>query len=153
MNKRQQWRRALLVAASSALISATGQAEDRETTSGELARHLLLPIFDILDCTDQGFLEAGEVDEHFPNLFGYHDRNRDFSLSLREYAVSGDVNKRRMDQLLFERMDNNSDGKVSPLEYRSEVMSIIESMDADGDGETSLEELAPPESKANAAGE
>ncbi len=132
----------ILVALLVVFAAGASGSEQTEPSTGELARHLLLPIFDLLDCTDQGYIEAGEVDEHFPSLFGYHDKNRDFRLSRREYLSRVDDAKARLDLLLFKRMDEDKDDSVTTFEYRGEVMSLIRSMDADGDGETTLEELS-----------
>ncbi|MEM8683036.1 MAG: hypothetical protein AAGF72_06370 [Pseudomonadota bacterium] len=106
-----------------------------------LAEHMLLPIFDILDCTGQGFLEAGEVDEHFPNLFGYHDIDRDRRLTLTEFQHKTDKQKQLLDERLFRQMDRDRDNFVSTREYRDTLIDIIQSVDADGDGETTMAEL------------
>ncbi len=108
----------------------------------DLARFLLVPVFDILDCTNQGFIEAGEVDEHFPVLFNHFDKDLDRSLERKEYVRSRDAGQARLEARMFDDMDTNSDDRVSAREYRAQVIHLIAAVDYDGDGEVTPEELA-----------
>lgn len=118
----------------------------------ELARFLLLPVFDILDCTNQGFIEAGEVDEHFPVLFNHFDKDFDRSLARSEYVGSRDAEEALLQARMFDAMDTNSDDVVSTREYRAQVIRLIAVVDYDGDGEVTPEELAhDPDLEAESA--
>ena len=118
----------------------------------DLARFLLLPVFDILDCTNQGFIEAGEVDEHFPVLFNHFDKDFDRYLARSEYVGSRDSEQALLQARMFDAMDTNSDGVVSTREYRAQVIRLIAAVDYDGDGEVTPEELAyDPDLEAESA--
>ena len=99
-------------------------------------------MFDILDCTNQGFIEAGEVDEHFPVLFNHFDKDLDRFLERAEYVGSGDTEQARLEARMFDDMDTNSDNRVSTREFRAQAIRLIDVVDYDGDGEITPEELA-----------
>ena len=131
-----------VAAASDDPPASSAAAVSDDIGDDDLARFLLVPVFDILDCTSQGFIEAGEVDEHFPVLFNHFDKDLDRAIVRSEYVGSRDSRKTQLEARMFEQMDRNSDGVVSPREYRAQVIRLIDSVDYDGDGEVTPAELA-----------
>lgn len=121
-------------------VSAVAAVSD-DIGDDDLARFLLVPVFDILDCTSQGFIEAGEVDEHFPVLFNHFDKDLDRTIARSEYVGSRDSRRTRLQARMFDEMDSNSDGVISPREYRAQVIRLIDAVDYDGDGEVTPAEL------------
>lgn len=111
----------------------------------EIARYLLVPVFETLDCTDQGAIESGEVDTHFPSLFGWHDTDRDSTISRTEFVATTNADRAHLSEAAFADMDADGDGQLTIIEYRRGLMSLIESMDGDGDGEVTMAELSPPD--------
>jgi Ca2+-binding EF-hand superfamily protein len=130
-----------------AMLSATDEARAGDAGSNvdetrKLAEMLIVPVFDMLDCTDQGFIESGEVDEHFPLLFNHYDRNLDSSLSAEEFAGrADDADTAELKRRMFADMDRNDNGRVSPREYRDGIIALIRAFDSNSDGEVTMAEL------------
>lgn len=129
-----------------AMLTATdegraGEAESSADETRKLAETLIVPVFDMLDCTDQGFIESGEVDEHFPLLFNHYDRNLDSSLTAEEFAGRGDADEAELRRRMFADMDRNDNGRVSPREYRDGIIALIRASDSNSDGEVTMAEL------------
>lgn len=113
-----------------------------EPSERELARFLLTPVFDILDCTQQGFIEAGEVDEHLSFMFTPLDRDQSMAITPDEFVLASRSEDRRMQEAVFSLADQNADGRLTVMEYRIRLMSMINSADDNGDGEVTQQELA-----------
>jgi len=133
----------LLPALSLAFVSSltADEAPDRR----EIASYMLVPVFETLDCTDQGAIESGEVDTHFPALFGWHDTDRNSTITRTEFVITTNGDRTDLSEAAFAGMDTDGDGKLTIIEYRRGLMSLIESMDSDGDGEVTMAELSPPD--------
>lgn len=135
--------------------SAAGEkvtaAADELRETQELAGYIVAPVFDMLDCTDQGFIESGEVDEHFPLLFNHYDRNLDSSLALGEFLGASDGREAELKRRMFADMDRNGNERVSPREYRDGVIALIRATDNNSDGEVTMVELTgvEPSEKAD----
>lgn len=126
-----------------------GESNDDMQLLRQQASAFLVPVFDILDCTDQGFIESGEVDEHFAQVFNPMDRNRSRSLSRSEYLRYGSAETLSLREAAFDGIDTDRDQSVSALEFRSYLFQIIEIADTDGDGEVTREELTGPAGGGN----
>lgn len=124
-----------------AVLGVHGAALADPTEERARALFVLEPIFDLLDCTQQGHIEDSEVDEHFFHLFAPYDPDRKQWAPKRSFVKAGDPEERRMEEALFTAMDSNGDQKVSALEYRNQIIHLIRVADGDGDGEVTLEEL------------
>ncbi|MEM1092826.1 MAG: hypothetical protein AAGB27_04595 [Pseudomonadota bacterium] len=108
----------------------------------ELAAFLLYPMFDVLDCTQQGFIEAAEVDEHLAFLFTPLDRDRSMALTPNEYVLAKTPEDRVRQELIFARADSNGDRRLTVAEYRLRLIDLIDAADDNGDGEVTRSELA-----------
>ena len=137
---KQLYTAALCVAIGTSALADTLDT-DEKITEADLARHTLIPVFDILDCTNQGFIDGGEIDEHFPVLFNHFDRNGDAMLGRKEYVSSDDAGKARLQAAMFDGMDTDADGKVTSREYRDQVIHLIRVADSDDDDEVTMQEL------------
>ena len=105
------------------------------------AIHFMRPIFHTLDCEGVGIIEQGEVDEHFNQIFFFSDRDFSRSISKNEYINTARRNSVAEDEFIFEVMDSDDDGTVSPREYRTHVLWAIDAADANADGELSEDEI------------
>ena len=122
------------------LFSTTTVADKKKTPSPftndiEAAKHFIKPIFSTLDCEGVGVIEAGEVDEHFFNLFFYHDRDRSKTIRQSEFVFSKDSLERQRLAYVFTQMDVDKNSLVSTNEYRDHVISSIDKADINRNGE------------------
>jgi hypothetical protein len=109
------------------------------------ALHFIKPAFPILDCTDTGSIEQGEVDEHFFNLFFSLDADRSRSISLQEYIRAAYDSTPEKEGFIFDLIDTDGNGAVSTREYRQHLFTAIDLADENGDGEvTELEAGVAP---------
>jgi hypothetical protein len=101
----------------------------------DAAVYFLTPIFDIIDCESVGVIEDGDVDEHFTSLFFFNDRDQSRYIVESEFvrARSGKTKKQSVE--VFQMMDTNSNGQVTPQEYRQFVSYAIKATDTDNNGE------------------
>ena len=128
------------------LLCASGAAVAEQVEERVQALLVLEPIFDVLDCTQQGHIESGEVDEHFFHLFAPYDPDRKQWASKQSFVKAGKPAERLVEKAEFAAMDVNGDGKVSAKEYRDRILHLIEVADSNGDGEVTMEELRAAES-------
>ena len=106
---------------------------------------VLEPIFDVLDCTQQGHIESGEVDEHFFHLFAPYDPDRKQWASKHSFVKASEPAERLLEEAEFAAMDADGDEKVSVKEYRDRILHLIRVADGNGDGEVTMEELRAAE--------
>ncbi len=128
----------LCLAAPQAFSDSQTEAPDMDIQ----AWFVIEPAFDTLDCVDEGFVQAAEVDEHLPQL------QQGFSMLMTYHAKVGqpdddEYNRlAEIDSYVRSAMDTNEDGDVSALELRAYLMELIEAADDDGDGVVTRDELA-----------
>lgn len=109
------------------------------------AEVLLGPFFGTLDCDQQGYIDGGQVDEHFSQLFAPYDLDRSRTLTRNEYlAISppGPLRERR--EQLFAAGDRDGDGLSSANEYRRHLHEALQTADGDRNGEVTRQELRTP---------
>lgn len=125
------------------LQGAPGDAAAGAVFESEVAaaQHFLRPVFSILDCEREDEVEAGEVDEHFHDLFFYVDRDLDKIITEEELIRSVYDSVPAKEQYLFRLMDTNVDARVSALEFRNYIIRAIETADTNRDGMVTLDEL------------
>ncbi|MEO0996363.1 MAG: hypothetical protein AAFX58_02485 [Pseudomonadota bacterium] len=116
-------------------------ADEIESTGDTLARYVLAPNFETLDCGNEGHVDSSEVDEHFPALFNRHDRNLDRVVTRAEYVRARAEADRAIEAELFETLDSDGNAEVSTLEYRAGMIKLIRTLDRDGDGEITRAEM------------
>ncbi|MAR90446.1 MAG: hypothetical protein CML06_06150 [Pseudomonadales bacterium] len=104
------------------------------------AVHFLQPVFSVLDCEKKGEVEAGEVDNHFFELYFFADRDQSRSISQAEFLAHSSAESRDKDLYVFQQMDTNRNGTVSVMEYRQHVFRALELADTDADGVVTAEE-------------
>lgn len=125
-----------------ALCACAGTGEIAQVSSErQIARDTLLPMFYVLDCTDQGFLEAGEIAEHMAQIFRPFDRDNSRTLSRGEFSRAGNYHDAGLLDTAFTMSDANADGAVNSQEYRYYLERLIRTMDTDSNGELTLAEL------------
>jgi len=126
-------------------ISATSNAytegalpfsQDRDA-----AVYFLKPIFSIIDCESGGVIEDGDVDEHFTDLFFYNDRDQSRAIVESEFVRARSKETKQQSAFVFKMMDTDSNGFVTPQEYRHYVSFAINAADKDKNGELYAEEL------------
>ena len=133
--------RGLIALAGCVLIAGVNATDEPGTSDADLARFLFVPVFDILDCTQQGFIEAGEIDEHLPILFNPLSRGETRILGRDAFVTSEDADEAALQEQLFETMDGNHDELVSAREFRDTLVRLLDEMDSNGDDEITMDEL------------
>ena len=108
----------------------------------EQARFVLEPVFDVLDCGLVGHVEAAEVDEHLGEL--HHSFQMTLAYHLNRLADDEQQKKAELKALndsVVIALDADENSQISMIEYRNYLINLIESVDADQDGEVSRKEL------------
>ena len=128
-----------------ALTACASHESNRANTEAdaehEIARTTLTNMFDTLDCTDEGHLEAGEIAEHISQVFRPYDRDRSLSLSRPEFSLATRVEDPNLEALAFSIGDANGDGVVSNREFQAYLVRLLTTVDLDRDGEVTPAEL------------
>ncbi len=128
------------------LLCVCGAAAAEDVDERVQALLVLEPIFDVLDCTQQGHIESGEVDEHFFHLFAPYDPDRKQWAAKQSFVKASEPAERQVEEAEFAAMDVDGDEKVSVKEYRDRILHLIRVADGNGDGEVTMEELRAAES-------
>ena len=118
------------------------QAEPQRGFTPENAAAILRPIFAVLDCEQQGFVQQPEIDEHFSQLLSRVDRDRSRIISRDEYARASQQVTDATLQWRYNQIDRDGNGKVSAKEYRDHLYAMHELADLNRDGEVSEQELS-----------
>ncbi|MEL7312377.1 MAG: hypothetical protein AAFN07_12745 [Pseudomonadota bacterium] len=125
------------------VVGHSGPADDNTISTSDIAHYLVTPVFDVLDCGAEGYVQAAEVDEHLGEL---HQR---LPMTLAFHFTKLDLDDepkraelRKIDRHIKQQIDTNDDHIVSRIEYRIYMIDLLERIDADGDGEVTREDLA-----------
>ena len=130
----------VLSACSSVQPADSSAANDSGFGEQKAAVRFLQPLFSTLDCEQVGEIEAGEVDEHFAQIYFFSDRDQSRSLSEAEYLRSIAHSDPQKDSFIFTLMDTNKDTLVTPMEFRMYTFKAIKLADTDGSGSVSEQE-------------
>lgn len=82
------------------------------------------------------------MDEHLSFMFTPLDRDQSMAITPDEFVLASRSEDRRMQEAVFSLADQNADGRLTVMEYRIRLMSMINSADDNGDGEVTQQELA-----------
>ena len=107
----------------------------------KIAEQTLRAMFYTLDCTDEGYLEAGEIGEHMAQLFRPYDVDRSITLSAREFERAGRLSDPDLLATAFSLSDSDASGEVTGREFEAYIARLLDVMDADRDGEITPAEL------------
>lgn len=105
------------------------------------AQKFFQPVYPAMDCEMVGRAHKDEIDEHFPALFFFLDRNHDRTITQRE-LMDAQANASEEQRLfLFEQMDLDKSGSVTTEEYRDYAYRAFDLLDVDGDGDLTEREV------------
>ena len=107
--------------------------------------------FDQADVNNDGFLSRNETNamasksaqpviERMEKEFAAMDKDKNGQLSLAEFKAA--ANSRLAGQAVVgaDRLDTNKDGKISPAEFRTPILSTFDRADTNKDGKLTAEE-------------
>lgn len=106
-----------------------------------IAAAILEPMFETLDCTEAGYFQEPEINEHFSQIFRFYDRDLSRTITRAEYLRGTSGAKKQELQHLFARIDADKNGILSAKEYREHLSAMFQLADANRDGELTREEL------------
>lgn len=98
-------------------------------------------IFHILDCTNEGYVNTGEVTEHGGALFRRMDRDRNRKISRQEYVAFMDKHWAPLREKLFTQADKDQDGTLNHIDFADHLTEMIIATDINKDGDASWVEL------------
>lgn len=101
----------------------------------------LASIFYVMDCMNQGFIDAGEVIEHGSVLFRRIDRDRSADISRAEYVGAIHKHWTPLRNAYFDHMDADGNDSVSLSDYMDHLAEMIDAADINRDGDASWEEI------------
>ena len=101
----------------------------------------LASVFYVMDCTNEGFIDAGEVIEHGSVLFRRIDRDRSGDISRVEYVGAIHKHWAPLRNAYFDHMDADGNDSVSLTDYMAHLTDMVEEADLNRDGDTSWEEI------------
>lgn len=97
------------------------------------ASHFVHPFLNELDCENVGYVQVGEVDEHFFPIFNVYDIDKSKSLSRKEVLGDRYIKNHALQAVSFDLMDANKDEKITPQEMRVYLVDALKLLDGDGD--------------------
>ncbi|MEL6185463.1 MAG: hypothetical protein AAFU79_12640 [Myxococcota bacterium] len=101
---------------------------------------VLFEVFPHLDCELDRVVDVGEVDEHNSQVFRRYDSDHSINLSRNEYERIH-LQEPATSDIGFTAADRDGDGLITVIEFRNHLSSALQAVDADNDGEVSLNEL------------
>ncbi len=115
-------------------------AQAGQSVRPDQARAVLQNLFSALDCDMAGDIDAGEVDDHFGQVWLPVDRDRSRLLDRSEYSRVHHAIPAADSRALFADADRNGDDGIDHNEYRAHLQRLLEVLDADANGSVTREE-------------
>ncbi|MBA55096.1 MAG: hypothetical protein CMK89_11630 [Pseudomonadales bacterium] len=106
-----------------------------------VAQKFFQPVYPAMDCEMVGRAQKDEIQDHFPAMFFFLDRNHDRVITrgeLLDAQANASVDERRF---LFAEMDENQDDRVTTEEYSAYASEAFDLLDVDGDGDLTEREV------------
>ena len=117
------------------------QAVKNAVDPTQIAKKFFQPVFPAMDCELIGQAHKDEIDEHFPALYFFLDTDHDRTIRLQELEQA-QLNASSAEQtFLFQQMDTNQDGGVTPKEYTAYAYSAFDLLDLNQDGDLTETEV------------
>ncbi len=132
------------------LVGMGVSAQERSEKPKERKKMAVEEVFKQRDKNEDGKLEKSELIGWVSNDFAKLDSNSDGFLSLEEFSKAaklqnknrkGRSGERRNPTMVMERLDANSDGKISKEEAKGPLVEHFDKIDSNSDGFISKEEL------------
>ena len=101
----------------------------------------LAGVYHVLDCTQEGFINAGEAIEHGGTLFRHLDRDRSGLVSRDEYVRAVHKRLAPIRHAYFDEMDADGDGLITIQDYTDHLTVLIDAGDTNRDGDTAWQEI------------
>jgi Ca2+-binding EF-hand superfamily protein len=98
-------------------------------------------LFDSFDANDDGVLTQVEIDEVRQSRLVEFDADGDGSLTLEEYQALWVDAMREIMVDRFQAHDDDGDGRVTAAEFAEPFDRIVSRLDADRDGQLTMDEL------------
>lgn len=112
--------------------------------AARVAQRFFQPVFPAMDCEMVGRASKDEIDDHFPAMFFYLDRNHDRVITQKE-LLDSQANATSAERLfLYAEMDADQDGRVTTEEYRAYASRAFDLLDVNGDGDLTEAEVDMP---------
>ncbi len=115
--------------------------QPQESDPVAVARKFFQPVFPAMDCELIGQAHKDEIDEHFPALYFFLDTNHDRTIRLSELEQAQSNASPLEKTFLFQQMDRNKDGGVTPAEYIAYANSAFDLVDQNHDGDLTEAEV------------
>jgi len=121
--------------------TGNGVANDEQVNPHRAMQRFFQPVYSPMDCELVGRAHKDEIDEHFAALYFSLDRSHDRTISRGEFFAQQSNATDGEKAYLYEQMDADGDGSVSPDEYRLFAYRAFDLLDLDQDGDLTESEV------------
>lgn len=101
----------------------------------------LAGIYYVLDCTNEGYINPGEVTEHGGVLYRRMDLDRSGKVSRAEYVGFVNEKWRPIRENYFDQMDKNGDDVITVIDYMAHLSALVDEADLNRDGDAAWSEI------------
>ena len=110
-----------------------------ERRGGGMGGEMFRQVFDAADADGDGTVTAAEIDAYRTAQIGAVDASGDGSLSIEEFdELYRSLTRTRMVDI-FQDLDADGDGQITPAEIDTRMARLIERLDRDGDGSITMQ--------------